>query len=488
MAKLSRFGNFGALLTFLSIELLAIVSFNLGGISSIFQIAAFIIAAFGIFVTFKKFKNKDELISLLYVAIPVLILAALVSFGKFNSGESPLVNIATFLGLIGAFALGLANRRNKSFNIGTALIFIGGGLALLVIFGMIYTWINYGFMYSLRYQDTPNYYYDGVVFNITEETGWLYGFKFMETTIRYTGLFGVVLASFLGVLLFLSPQKDTRTFVIFGVYGFIGLLSLLTIPNFKALLYLIPIAVVMGYLKFLYHPKVKDETKANVRKIVNKTAIIGFIVLVIFFFLCFLNAAGFITDFVAGNWFFNKLFNNGRIMQPINLVLNQSLSEPNLFGFDRNPSYYYTNLAIYTNTKFFEFETVKEGGLFALFALVFLLVTSIGSIQRYSKKSKDKEPDKALLIAFLLAILLYSTFSHDSFNLIHSSETYTSFYRNTPVLIALFLVGYSFYPELKKDAVPLFEVEEEKTDEANVEQTNYVDEYTFTVEEEKEDE
>lgn len=481
LKKLSRYEN---LEVFLIMELLALTSFSLGGNNVVFYIAGFVLAIFGGLLCFNKFA-KNEISSLLMMAIPVFLIAIFVGFGTFFRNENVFTNIGAFLAIISFFAIGLFARRMKNLKIETVLYCIGFGFALLTLVSLFYSWMRYGMFYSLIYRDTPEYYYNGTVFNITKEATFLFGFDFKEVTTGFTGFFGYILVSFLSGLLFVSPKKDTKKFVILCFIGFVGVLALISVPNFTAFLYLIPVALVAGLLKFYYSPKVKDEIKKKTRKIVSIAFIVFVGLLILFFVLTFLNATGVggFNEFVA-NSFLNKILNNGRFMMPINYVLNQSVLDYNLFGFYVSPSYYATQVAANTKTMFFEIEIVKEGGIFALVTLVFLIVMTFSSVQRYSSKGKDKPYEKILVISLMFAIFFYSTFAHDAFPFIHD-EGYHSFFRSLPGLILLFLVGYTYYPDLGKNKTPIFEVETAEENEKKEEQEEYVDDYTFTVDEEE---
>ena len=483
--KFTRYEN---LLTFLIMELLALTSFALGGNNVIFYVIGFVLAIFGLLINLNKFEKK-ELVSLAAMGIPVILIAIFVAFGTPNQSKPVFENIFVFFAIISFFALGLFARRMKSLKIETVLYCIGFGLAMLTLISMIYSWISYGFFYSLVYKDTPNYYYNGAIFDITKESAFLFGFKFKEVTTNYTGLYGIILICFVPGLLFISPKKDKMKFIIVSFIGFVGVLSILSVPNFKALLYLIPVILVTVLLKFLYSEKTKIETKKNTRKIVYYGFVGLVILLVIFFVLSFLNATGVMgfNEVVNNNAFLSKIFNNGRFMMPINYVLNQSVLEYNLFGFVNSMSYWQTQVAFNTKTYFFEFELVKEGGIFALVVLVFLIVITFSSVSRYSSKGKDTPFIKAIVISLMLGIFIYATFAQDSFPFIHDNETYSSFFRSLPALILLFLMGYTFYPDLKKDEVPAFENEvEEVKEEIKEEEGEYVDDYTFTTDEEEE--
>ena len=483
MDKLRKLGNFNALLAFLVMELLAVTAFSLGGVNEVFFIAAFVLMVFGLLFFYKKLFVKVELKNLLLLLVPVILISAFVSFGNLLSGKSVFTNIATFVGLISFFVLGLISRRNKEFKISTALMSIGFGFALLTLISMIYSWANYGIFHALRYQNTPIYYYNSETFNITKETSWLFGFGFYETTIQYSGFYGVLLTSALFGLFFINPKEDRNKFIITAVIGAIGLIYLLSIPNFKAMLYLIPIGAFAIYIKSLVSPFVKEETKKKIHKISYAVFAVSFLSLIVFFTIVILNISEVLSGQIAGSWLLNKIFNNGRYMQNINIVFTQGFEVQNVFGFVDSPLYFYTEVATRLNTKVFEVEIVKEGGIGAFLILGALFIIAIYSLRRYCRKSKDSPFEKGLLLVTFFAAILYLSLSYEAFPLVHLEETYNSFYHGTIILILLFVLGYTEYPLVKTQ--PTFEIEEEIKEVIREKSQEYVDDYTFVTEEEE---
>ena len=460
------------LFLFLALELLAIVGFGLGGNNVVYYILGFIVAIFGVVLTFKRIK-KNEIFSLLMIAIPILLIAVFVSFGVLSQKNGVLVNIATFIGIISFFLIGLSMRRSKGVNAELILICIGGGLALLVLISMIATWCQYGLFYGIRYKSTPIYFYGGERFDVTEEQSWLNGFSFVAVTLRYSGLFGVLLSTGLAGLFFINPKKELRKFIISGVIGFIGLLSLLTTPNVVGLLMLIPMLIVAGYTRVMMLEVIPEKVKKGIRNGVSYTFIGIVIILVILFAVMFLNANGYdqidgykpiasrVTSELSRTFLENdilrKIFNNESFMGPINRVLNQSAIYFNYFGFISEHTA--SEVAMYSNTKMFEIEIIKEGGIFAFIVLAFFLVFVVQNIFKYGKNSKDSKLSRGLIVTLLITFIIYSSFNNESFPFVHIARYYNSMFRSLPGLIFIFLIGFSFYPDLKQGEVPEFEKE-----------------------------
>ena len=486
---------------FLVMEFLAITAFGLGGNNLIFYVLGFALAIFGGILTFKRFE-KDELFSLLIMGIPVILIAIFVAFGTFSFGNSVLVNIAAFLGIISFFALGLFFRRSNNVNAEILLLCIGGGLALLVLISTIYTSFAYGPFYSLRFKDTPNYFYNGVTFDITKEQGWLNGFSFVEISLQYGGLFGVLLSTGLAGMMFVNPKKNLVKFILTGVFGLVGLFSLLVTPNVMGLLMLVPMLLVAAIVRVLNLEVIPQKAKDITRRVISISFIAIVALIIIFFVLAFLNANGYnqatgydtryaptsaFAEFIKNNAFLNKVFNNGRIMQPINKVLNQSAILANFFGFINNDSYFYLAQAINTNTGVFEVEIIKEGGIFAFIVLFFFLIFFVQNVFRYGKDTKDSLLSKGIIVSGLFIFLLYCSLNYDAFPYIHASGNYVSLFRSLPGLIFLFFAGFTFYPDLKKGTVPVFEREIEIKENVEVSKENAnEDDYSFSMDESEE--
>lgn len=494
------------LFAFLVMEFLAIVSFGLGGNNLIFYIIGFALAIFGGILTIKRF-GKNEIFSLLFLAIPVLALAVFVSFGTFSQGNSILVNIGAFLGIISFFALGLFLRRTSKVNIDVLLLCIGGGLALLVLISTIYTWFQYGMFYGLIYKNTPIYFYNAHTFNVTEEQGWLNGFSFSEVTLRYSGLFGVLLTTGFAGMLFINPKRELPKFIISGAIGFVGLLALITAPNLTALLFVIPMMLVAGIVRVLSDERIPSRAKSITRSVISISFIVFVVIAILFFAFAFLNANGYdqrygfdtqardeslssIALFVRYNEFFRKLFNNGPIMVPIDKVLNQSAITLNFFGFINSDSYPILNEAILSNTKVFEIEIIKEGGIFAFIVLFFFLVFVVQNVFRYVKSTKDSSFVKGVLVTFMFTFLLYCSLNYESFPFVHQEANFNSLFRSLPGLILLFVIGFTFYPDLAKGDVPVFEKELVVKEDVKTKQESVVndDEYSFSLDESEEKE
>lgn len=436
--KLTSFvEKYDALLIFLILEALALLSFGLADANIIFRYLGFVIALalipFGVL-----FVKKKEALSLLIFVTPLIIIALLTAFSRFSISTlnyGLLDNFSVLLGTLAFVSLGFLSRKIKKFKIEHALLTIGAAIALAVLISLLYSLYRYGPFHSAIYKNLV-YYYDGRLYVVSKETKWLLGFEMTETLINYVNFYGALLVTALPGLLFISPRKELKKFLLTLGIGVVGLLSIVLVPNVMALLMLIPVLLFALYQKF-----VKEEIRTQ--KLINILFIAGFAVVGILLIIVFLNnlEISFIQNLLQNNHFLDRLFNTNRIMRPINDVLKAGFSSQGLFGF---PLTLVDGLMAKTGA--FEFEIMKEGGLFAFLALLVFLVFIIISTTRYLRKSKDDQFIKVIVVSALLVVFVYGSFLWTSFPLVYDSGVYVSFYRSNIYLIALFLIGYSFYP------------------------------------------
>lgn len=475
MAAQKSFKAYEGIVAFLILEVLALTTFGLGGLNYVFHIAGFLVALFSFLTSSNQFK-KGELIKLLVLIVPLFIFAILVSVtgSDYFEGQT-LSNICTILGVLGFFFMGLTARRNESFNIETALICIGGGLALLVLINTIATWFDYGPFYPLIYSSKPDGYYRGEVINLTKEMNVMVGLKFYESTISYGSQYAILLATSIPALFFIDRKKETKKFLIVSLYAVISILALATVTSLNGLIFLAIILVAGVVYKFF-----RDN---DLFKKMLKWAfivILGLASLVLL--LVILNCLGdnFFSRFVASNSFMNRLFNTNNFITSVNEVLRPAFKPYNLFGFKSGnikDVYGETYDALLKSSGHFELEIVKEGGIFALVALVVFGVFVFFSTKRYLVKSHDSNVAKVVILCFLITFVLYYSFSFETFPLIHVPGYLNSFSRFTMFMVCLFIIGYTANA---KGIDPVeFEKKEKKAKES-LNGVSAVEEYDFS--------
>ena len=255
MDKNNFFVKNKSIITFLILEVVALTAFNFGNVSHIFGIAGALIAMLSIPFVLEIEKDKKSFLPFLIPAGLLLVISLWGSLNAFSKGFSTLSNISLAISLPAFFALGFFLRKLKDVKTKTVLLVLGGALAAITLFGLASTLIEYGFFYTLLYKNTPNYYYNGIPYDVTKEMFWLSGFGFNEVFIEYGSMFAIVSASFLPGLLFISPKKERNDFIICASIGAVGLVTLLVLPNFKAIIILLIVSIFAALYRFFKNNK-----------------------------------------------------------------------------------------------------------------------------------------------------------------------------------------------------------------------------------------
>ena len=446
-AKDNFFVKNKSIITFLILEIVALTAFNFGNINYIFGLAGALLAIFGCLFIFKIPGEKKEFLWLLIPVGILFLISGIGAFGPNSKNFHPLLNISLLLSLPAFLALGFITRKLNDVKPKTILMVIGGGLALITLFGLFSTLIEYGLFYSLIYKSKPNYYYNGMPYDVTKEMFWLSGFEFGEVYIGYGSLFAVLCASFLPGLLFISPKKERNDFIICLAIGCIGLLTLLIIPNFKAIIVVALASLFAFFLKYL-----KDHEK--VKKIVGY-AFLGIVGLGILFFIVALAnaAAGFKFTGIL-----DRIFVSNRIMANTKPVFEAMFAKnngdmSNLFGIYM---YNYTGSVngetiLKTETNIFEVELLKEVGLFGAVLFIGFVVLMGYFVYKYVKESKDSDAVKSIIVVLLLTFFVFTSFSNTVVVVPHNADSYCPFLKTSTLLVVLFLLGYIFIPPTKKE-------------------------------------
>lgn len=424
-----------SIITFLILEVVALTAFNFGNISYIFGLAGGLLGIIGFFFCFMPASNKKDFV---WLAIPVGILFLISLIGSVNSYSKSfdfLSNISLLLSLPAFLALGYFVRRFDDVKPKTVLFVVGGGLAAITLFGLFSTMFEYGFFYTLIYKQTPNYYYNGIPYNITKEMYWLSGFEFGEVYIEYGSLFAVLCSSFLPGLLFISPKKDRNDFIICASIGGVGLLTLLIVPNLLAILV---VALASGFAFVLKYLKSHEKVKKILG--ISLLAVVGLGLL--FFVVALINAAiGFKFTGVL-----DRVFVSNRIMNKCTPVFEMLFakvgdSSAALFGFKSLVTY---EDAMLTETNIFEVELLKEVGLVGTLLFIGFVIYVGYFVWRYIKHGKDSDFIKSIVVVLLLSFFAFTSVSNSVIIAPHNSVSYSPFLRTGSLLVVLFLMGYVY--------------------------------------------
>ena len=467
--KKQRFSAWDTVIAFLCLEILALVSFGLGGSFGIkiFDILGFFIGilAFGYAKNnlFPELKTNAKWLAPLGLFFILLGFSAF--FFKYYGGfEGSVLNAMTSIlyllletvGLIGFFLLGLGMRAHGQIKNEYILYALLGGLALYCVVTGFYNLIRYGFFYAGIYHGLV-YYYQGVLYRVDQEAKALVGFAFKETSLSYACLPAFVLACS-GVGLFkMDPKTDERKFFILLALAGVGLLYLILIPAWQMLIVLAVVYCFFGVYFLLRHFGDKNE---KAKTIIDKTVFVVFILMIaVVAFLAF----ALLTEGRLG--IISKLLNAvlGRVPTTIQTAIravedcvyngsvNADLHKVNivslLFGFNPDGA----NITIHP-TRFFEINILWQNGAIAFLLLCFLICLFAKKERDYLRHAEEAElPFRLTVVSMLLGIFLYMSFFADELPLVHGNE-FLPFSHGNIMLIAAFLLGVSYEIEKKKEA------------------------------------
>ena len=472
--KKQSFSAWDTTVAFLALEILALVSFGLGGVFGIrlFDILGFFIGI----LTFGYAKanfDKPTIIKNLKWLIPLGVFFVLLGFSAFffkyyggESGASGAIASILYLlletiGLIGFFLLGLGIKAHPQIKKVYILYAMLGGLAFYCVAVGLYNLIRYGFFYAAVYKGLV-YYYQGCLYPVSAEAKALLGFEFQETTIRYALLPAFVL-SCSGVALFkMNPKSDKKEFFILLGFVCTGLLFILLIPAWEQLIAVALVYVAFGIYFLLRFFGNKNKKAKSILNTIYTVLYFGFVglVAVIAFLLLTEGRFGLIqgmlnstlhrvpsTISTAIDAVYDCVYNGAE---------NASLHHFNLtsFLFGMNPTGA-SEIRIHP-TRFFEINILWQNGALAFLLLCFLLCLFVKKERDYLRNSsKEEYPFRLVVVALLFGTFAYMSFFADESPLIHGSQ-FLPFSHGNIMLLMAFLMGVSYEIESKpKPAVVL---------------------------------
>ncbi len=457
MDFLSRYDT---VLSFLSLEVLCLGTFALGGALglTIFRILSLFLSFITTGFLFNNFRAKEKKRYWICL-IPFLCLALLLGLSRFfmTSGTSlfgcAINGLVVSVGLVGFFFLGQGVKSIPVLKKDIILLCLGGTLALMVLIPGFYSLIRYGFFYAQKYKGMV-YYYDGVVFKIANETKALSGFSFLEVSLSY-GKFASFLLSLAAIpCMFISPKQETKRFLCFLGFGLFGLLDLIIVPFWLALI-LVAFVYLLAFVYRLVWGKVQ---KNNSQEKADKVLKICFFVLIGLVAACLLV----LTIDALTNSIISKLpikavqasRESGLLSRIANAIRSVFLEEGdsvkrlNLLGmlFGVSSSYASDKML----TRVFEFSLLWENGLVAFALFLFCVFFMIKESHRFLVQENERMDYKAAVTVLLLGLFLYLSIFNDEQPFRHL-DTFSSWSRSSFPMLACFVAGL-IYTHKEKEA------------------------------------
>jgi len=450
------------IIAYLILVLLSLVAFGFGGASymNVYLMFGFIFSL-AIFTFSTEKIDKEKTKELFFFALPLIVFALFSSLSNFwfsYAGNSLSGDLISFFGILSFFLLGYGIHRCRDIKLTWVLYAILGAIALLVLVSTICSLNRYGFFYLIKYSGNT-YFYDGVYYSIDKEMELISGFSSLKVTLDYGNVYPFVLCASLLGLLFINPKKQHPLFFVILAEGSIGLLSFILLGDFRPLLYLIPVAVLAGLLRFVKF----NPTASKVNTIIGWSSLGVFSLLLL---VVFVNAIG-------GNYFsniplLNKIFNNSLLLNKINQIINLTAIDYASKSFDFLSFLFGASSSAVTawngasnpanllsiNPIVMEFIALYEGGIFAFLGLCVFMLFVIWGLRSLIAQKGQVSGEMAVIILFMFAWVVFVSFNSSVFPFIREETTYVSpFRRNGLFYIVLFFAGCCFKPFWKKDPV-----------------------------------
>lgn len=441
--------KYGGLLAFLAIELLLFTSLNLANYGNLFRYLSVVLALALIPITMLKYRQEDWLNVALVFILPLCAYGAFMAFSPLYLVLQTIVdNIAMVLSLIAFLLIGISMAQNEEFKIEKGLSAIVGGLAVLLVIGLVYTMWRYTFFYVLRYQGM-NLYYDGEAYLISNEAKWLFGFEFHEVKLAYFTNYAVFLTPLLLGLLFVPFKQIKKMDFIWIAAGALGVVSLLLLPDFGAFKYVIPALLIAVAVRFL--PDNQITKKIVFYGVIAAGAIFAAAAI---FLLLYAFEVPFAMDLVTNNAVFHRVFGNS-FVQGYAEVIQAAVQHP--FGGLHSVI---VNASFIESTRSSFFDTLYQGGVFATLGyLAFMIFTAIYLV-RYYHHSADPRHIKMMLILFVTTHIFTSLFSYEYAPFVRENQRIYKipFFSDLLTLLDVFLVGYAYHQghpskQIKSEAV-----------------------------------
>ena len=460
-ARKFDFRDYGTVLGFLSLEVLAFIGFNLGHSFLLFAILSLVLAALLVVVTFRQIK-KDGLTTYLFFLFPLVIFGLLTALNGFNYYSIGAIGMAQSifvpLGLLGIGLSGFLSSYLKQFKIKYALLVTYCALGLFVLINLFITMIYYVPFYPLIYS---NYYifYNGhpSVVPIGEMAYMLYGFQLKEVSLTYWSLYPSILLTAVIPLFFMKYKENKREFLIYAGLALLAFISLLF--TMSKITLISDLILVLGIAIIVIGGKLKAS-----RPILNVMMITLGVIMLLVIMVMFINAqtswgfTGSIRNIISSNSLLNRLFNTNRFVKPIDTIFQDLFTSFKLFGCPVGGSFLdYPNGVPQVLSNMWLFDNLMSSGLFGSVFFLAALVIGIRRLFKYLNKGTDEDYVKYLITGLVLGLLVISMILFDNYPLINS-DSMLPFYTCAPVLLMVFFLGYTFNHTLQLNEKPVEEV------------------------------
>ena len=407
LEKLGKLHKFAPAVTFLAMEIFALMAFSFG--DSYVLYGALSLAMMVLLVLFNIRQIKvDGVSTIAFFIFPLFLFILLAALGVYSKAHLIVqdFNIAELifvpLGLLPIAFSGYLVTLDKSFKIQTFLIVIYSALAVLTLVNIIVNLVNFGAFYTVLYKGYHMYYRGEPSSVPLEEMAYtLQGLKFVEVKMSQYVVNPLLLLTSSIALLFI-PFKNKKLFFIFLGYSALGVIGLVLFPSLIGGIFAVVILLIDAFIYLGY--KVKGARKPL---IIVLFVLLGLLALALFaFVLNYQSMFSGVSSMIANNSLLNRIFNTNRYAQLYSPAIKDIFFENFLGSWGTHTAY---QDVLYQLTGSFLFDNVPTSGVIGGIAFIIMLVVGFKAFKPYlSKEKEDAMHSKVLLLAFTSFFVIFS--------------------------------------------------------------------------------
>ena len=461
--KLSKLQKYGAAISFLAMEIFALIAFSFG--SSFVLYGALSLALLVLLILFNIKEIKvDGISSIAFFFLPLFLFTVITAFGIYSRSHAYRGDYSTAelvfipLGLLPMSFCGYMLRIDKTFKISTFLIVIYSALGVLCLVNLGSNLVNFGPFYNVIYKGY-RMYYGGMMSEVTVDkmAYVLEGFKFIEVSIYHYILYPVLLLTSSAALFYVSPKENRKLFIVYCIFTFVAVISLVFVPTMMGLYTAIIVGLIDVVIFFL-------RKYPGLRKPAKYVLYAGIVIVGLVYLGMILNKQSALPfgNIIANNGFLNKLFNTNGYVNKYNPLIEDVFSGEKFLGYAVNNSIFQEE--VHMSGSFF-FDFFMTSGVIGVIAFIFAITNGYLGFKKYFLKSNDEFYIKACLIAFVTFFLIYSgTFNDTEYGVFY--DIFKPIYMTGPFMLVIFIFSYvlASAPNQKEEKM-VENVEEVKTNE-----------------------
>ena len=448
--KLKPLNKYSAAVSFLSLEVFAILAFSFSGSYVLFGSLSLAVCLLLLLFNIGEIKATG-LSTIGFFIIPVFLYTLLTALGIYSRGHALLGNFSVAevvfipLGLLPMAFSGYLLSLDKSFKLQTFLLVVYGALTAITVVNMIVNLVNFGAFYTVIYSDYSMYYNGQLSDTLVKDMAYtLEGFKLIEVKMSHYVLYPGLLFSSIAMIPYLKFKEAKKTFIAYCGFAFIGLLAIVLFPSVIG-------AFAIGFNLLIAGIVLLCKKVEKARKPVKIGVTIIGVLGILFFFMMFINQQV-NPPLFTGVKFFDKLFNTNRIARIYNPMVNNLFSDKFL-GFIYYFPFAGSDPFLYDLTGSFFFDNFMTSGVIGNIAFVMMMVLAIFGFKRYFLSKNSEFSIKSALFTLVSFYFGYSfLFSDGQYGIFYDIRK--PIFLTSTFMIVLFICAYVYSAnpkEVKKE-------------------------------------